>query len=527
MNDFAHESNRPASRHLEKVYIEIKDAIEDSSGSELDILINSDPSIQCKQSFVIRNAQSLTICHCILFYGCIQGYMEQLFPANFSLFENLLLMNPVTIGTAAFLQKLMFTLASPLWGVVIDNSDQVYIMKFAIISLAISSLLICFSQTIHQFFFAMCFWGSFSAVLGPLSQKIASEKVLDGKRGNYFGKLMFSQTIGRQGALLLTGLIGSRDKADSSEHFGLWIFPFLLSSLLGLTLYLLLRVSLPGSKDHNGSRLNFSSKSIGISSIADLGYVFRSKTVISLFVLGMVNAIPRSALNFVPMWLQATGLSQLSASFIVSISWVAAMFVSPIVGFVSDLFYKLSPSKGRILMAQLSLVFRSIFLYCLISRVPAIASHFDSERPKIFIFSVISFIIGLFAGWPGIGACRPLLCEVILPQHRATAFAISSTFEGIGAAFFGTRFVGDLAVSIFGYDSNRQPPYSTSNYVALGNAILCMTIFPWIISILLFYLITRESQNVTSRSSISNNNKERSSMDRIPDTQSFIEIKTV
>ncbi|KAJ1610393.1 membrane associated transporter [Cryptosporidium canis] len=518
MNSTTNESNPSVSRNLEKVYVEIKDVSGDSSGSENDILID-ESKLTRQKSFLFRKSQGLTICHYILFYGYIQGYMEQLFPANYSLFESLLSMNPVTIGTAAFLQKLMFTITSPFWGMVIDHSDQVHIMKFSIISLTISSLLICFSQTTNQFFFAMCFWGSFSAVLGPLSQKIASERILDSKRGKYFGRLMFFQTIGKQCALLLTGMISNKNKVVLSKHFGIWMFPFLISSLFGIILYFLLRTFLSGSTDSKESRLNISLKSIGISSIQNLGYAFKSKIVISLFILGMVNAIPRSALNFIPMWLQTTGLSQFSASFIVSISWVAAMFVSPIVGFVSDLFYNISPSKGRIMMAQLSLVFRSIFIYYLIARIPTIASHFESETSKIIIFSIISFIIGLFAGWPGIGACRPLLCEVILPQHRATVFALSSTFEGIGAAFFGTRFVGDLAVFIFGYDSNNKLSNSASNYVALGNAILCMTILPWMISILLFYFITKESQK--------NINKEKSSMDRIPDTQSFIEIKTI
>ncbi|KAK9171697.1 Major Facilitator Superfamily protein [Cryptosporidium meleagridis] len=521
MNSPLNDSNQSTSRNVEKIYIEIKDVSEDSSGSENDILIRNGMQIKQKP-FLIWKTQNLTIGHYILFYGCIQGYMEQLFPANYTLFESLLSMDPVTIGTAAFLQKLMFTIASPFWGMIIDNSDPINIMRFSIISLTISSLLICFSHTINQFFFSMCFWGLFSAVLGPLSQKIASDKILDGGRGKYFGQLMFFQTIGRQCALLFTGLVSNKHQIETSRQFGFWMFPFLLSSLSGIVLFTLLKIFISSSsKDCQQNQKHLFLKFNGISSIKNLGYVFKSKTVISLFILGMVNAIPRSALNFIPMWLQSTGLSQFSASFIVSISWVAAMFVSPIVGFVSDIFYNFSPSKGRILMAQLSLVFRSIFIYFLIARVPIAVSYFDSEQYKLIVYSIISFIIGLFAGWPGIGACRPILCEVILPQHRATVFALSSTFEGIGAAFFGTRFVGDLAVSIFGYNSSKQFSDSTSNYVALGNAILCMTILPWIISILLFYFVTRESQKIIHIS------KDKSSMEKIPDKQSFIEIKAV
>ncbi|KAF7455922.1 transporter, major facilitator family protein [Cryptosporidium felis] len=520
MDDSQYELSQCTTKVGGKVYIEIRNASEDS-GSENEIQIDNNFLLN-QRIFLSKTLQSLSINHFILFYGCIQGYMEQLFPANYSLFENLLSMDPVAIGTAAFLQKFLYTIASPIWGVIIDHSDSVRVMKSSVLSLTISSLLICFSQTINQFFFSMCFWGFFSAVLGPLSQKIASDKVAESKRGKFFGKLMFFQTIGRQLALLFTGIISKfRDPLNEVTHFGSWMFPFLFSSLAGFIMLLLIKIFISNNRHNQQTYIQSPIKFIGTSSIASLGYVFKSRTVISLFFLGMVNAIPRSALNFIPMWLQSTGLSQLSASFIVSISWVAAMMIAPIVGFVSDIFFNFSPSKGRILMAQLSLAFRSIFIYFLIAKVPNIVSSFTSEEPKTVVFSIISFAIGLLAGWPGIGACRPILCEVVLPQHRATVFALSSAFEGVGAAFFGTRFVGNLAVSIFGYESARSLNSSTSNYVALGNAILCMTIFPWLITILLFYFVTRESEDTRFIS------KTKSSMEEIPDISSSIEIKTM
>ncbi|KAH7648443.1 membrane associated transporter [Cryptosporidium bovis] len=521
MKNVFYAQDKPVLANNEKMYIEIielnNETSSDSDGDNRNEFVSLNKKIH-----IINLLTNAKVFDCVLLYGFIQGYMEQLFPANYSLFVNSLAMDPVLIGTAAFLQKVVFTIASPFWGLVIDNSEQVLIMKFSIISLTISTLLICFSRTVNQLFFSMCFWGFFSAVFGPISQKIASDYIEDNKRGKYFGKLMFYQSIGRLFALSLTGICSRTNEVHSRlSFFGYWIFPFIFATIFGLSLFIYLDIFLTAQDANHNSCFKFKLNIKNISNVSSMGYVLRSKTVLCLFLLGMVNAIPRSALNFVPMWLQSTGLSHSSAAFIVSASWLAAILISPIIGFVSDLFFKLSPSKGRIIMAQSSLIFRSIFLYFFIAKVPFIISSYAFENHKVILFSLISFIIGLFAGWPGIGACRPIFCEVILPQHRATVFALSYTFEGIGAAFFGTRFVGDLAISIFGYKSTASTADITTNHTALGSAILCMTIIPWMLSIMLFYFVSIESRLMANKTkSISDIVKSRNS-------ENLVEIKAV
>ncbi|EEA06767.1 uncharacterized protein CMU_014430 [Cryptosporidium muris RN66] len=137
----------------------------------------------------------------------------------------------------------------------------------------------------------------------------------------------------------------------------------------------------------------------------------------------------------------------------ISVSWISVMIVAPFVGLVSDIFHQISPSRGR-----------------------SVSFQFGQELVQ----------------------CHPILSEIVLPSYRATVFALSSMFEGIGTAFFGTRLVGDLAVFVFGYHlspsnvENEDIPdslhnkYLKENSKALGNAILCMTVILWTISIALF-----------------------------------------
>lgn len=214
--------------------------------------------------------------------------------------------------------------------------------------------------------------------------------------------------------------------------------------------------------------------------------------------MGLVNAIPRETLNFVFVWLQSTGLSSFNASIVVSVSWISVMIVAPFVGLISDVFHQISPYRGRSVMAQISLIFRCIFIIIFIAYIPILTSQCKSETVKLWTFSLVSFCIGMFAVWPGVGACHPILSEIVLPSHRATVFALSSMFEEIGSALFGTRLVGDLAVCVFVYhlspnnvesediSDSLHNKYLKENSKALGNAILCMTVIPWIVSIALF-----------------------------------------
>ncbi|KAJ1605723.1 transmembrane domain-containing protein [Cryptosporidium canis] len=228
-----------------------------------------------------------------------------------------------------------------------------------------------------------------------------------------------------------------------------------------------------------------------------------------MLVMGIINGIPRHSLNFTMMWLQYCGLSPLLATIVYSSSWISAILISPFVGKASDYIESIYPWIGRQALAQAAILLRIIFMVVLLRYIPWGSGFF-------LYYLVVSIFIGFMAGWPGVGASRPILCQIVLPHHRATLFAIFSLFETVGSAIFGAPLVGILAQSYFGYDSSlkkeigkiissnspREIRILQHNASALASSMLIMTVIPWILAIVLFGLLRltyKQDQNSNKR----------------------------
>lgn len=117
------------------------------------------------------------------------------------------------------------------------------------------------------------------------------------------------------------------------------------------------------------------------------------------------------------MFFQYAGLSDWEASFTVSASWLAAMLVAPFVGCLGDAVHRRYPNKGRPVIAQSAILVRSLLMFSILYCVP-------KKRESFLLFLLLSSLIGLMAGWPGVGVNRPILTEIVLPKHRATVFSL-------------------------------------------------------------------------------------------------------
>ncbi|KAL8448404.1 hypothetical protein Emag_003955 [Eimeria magna] len=101
---------------------------------------------------------------------------------------------------------------------------------------------------------------------------------------------------------------------------------------------------------------------------------------------------------------------------------------------------------------------------------------------------------GLLAGWPGVGVNRPILTEIVKPEHRATTFALVSCLEGVGAATLGAPIVGYMCENVFGYmkPAHGQHLQTPTEAIRLGNAraiafaMLSMTVGPWLLNVLAY-----------------------------------------
>ncbi|EPR58840.1 transporter, major facilitator family protein [Toxoplasma gondii GT1] len=416
-------------------------------------------------------------------YAAVHGATDQLLPASFKSLEIDLRLSPVGLGTASSCSRIAHAIACPLWGLAIDCCGRRRMFASTALGWGLASALFFFVWMPWQVMPLMCFTGLFMAAMGPLSQKVLSEEVPADSRGTSFGTMHFFQSLGRiislQAATSVSGLfiLGAEG----------WRYAFAMCGLVSIVMAICLGLRVPDSAEQK--RLQ---KSSGVKwfSPKELLYVLWNGSFWSMLLVGILNGIPRSALNFCTMWFQYCGITDWWSSFIVSASWIAAMFVAPFVGCLGDYASRLSRDHGRPLVAQISLILRSGLMAILLTCIPLQPSSF-------WIFLVLSVLIGFLAGWPGVGVNRPILSEIVKPQHRATVFALVSTCEGIGAALLGAPLVGFLSQTVFGYisvdhshklvaltDLQRQ-----SNARALSRAMLCMTVGPWIANVLVYCIL--------------------------------------
>ncbi|OEH79652.1 hypothetical protein cyc_06999 [Cyclospora cayetanensis] len=120
------------------------------------------------------------------------------------------------------------------------------------------------------------------------------------------------------------------------------------------------------------------------------------------------------------------------------------MCIAPFVGRATDWVHSRFPRQGRAAVAQLAILLRCLLMTIMLRSIDRVPS-------SLWSFLSVSCLIGLLAGWPGVGVNRPVLAEIVADAHRATVFSLVSTTEAVGAALLGAPLVGLLAERAFGY----------------------------------------------------------------------------
>ncbi|KAL7067174.1 major facilitator superfamily protein [Cryptosporidium serpentis] len=514
-------------------------------------------------------------------YSSIHGCIDQIIPTSYKFLETSIGLSPKSLGLMSFVQKItqgFFTLFS---GIICDNEitktrnlnrkntdveslvkspvsatydnlDYIdndinvyretrslwpsYFMIVTSIGWGFIMMGMIFASTLSEMCVLLFCLGMFMSLMGPLTQSIIGT-FNNLNRGKHFGNLFLSQNIGRISCLFITAnLLGEYftyrlamllfAMISFSFAFYIYIYDVYYSTYYSniLTNKNAL-ITIKFSEDIgiynllNFLQLRYIKITYIKESLIEYSYIIYNKSAWLMLIMGIVNGIPRHSLNFTMMWLQYCGLSSLMSTIVYSSSWIAAILISPIVGKVADYTEFLSPKHGRQFMAQLAIFLRIILMLILLLFIPW-------GRNFFIYYLIISIFIGFMAGWPGVGASRPILCEIVKPQHRGTFFAVFSLFETIGSALFGAPFVGILAQNYFGYDTSFQKKDIQSiinsssdnlkniyllqnNAQALAKSMLCMTVGPWLIAILLFGLLHYTYSNdkdITKDTKVTSNN---------------------
>ncbi|KAF8820538.1 putative Protein spinster-like protein 1 [Cardiosporidium cionae] len=241
------------------------------------------------------------------------------------------------------------------------------------------------------------------------------------------------------------------------------------------------------------------------SALKDMALVvikcFRTPTFVIIALQGIFGSVPWNALSFLTLYYQYSGLSNSWASFLTSSLTLGLIPGSLLGGFIGDSLNLWNPNHGRPMTAQLSVLIG----------LPLIASVFqvlpvDPSPTMIIAHAFLLFIFGLVSSWCSAGVNRPILLEIIEPEHRGQILAWLVAVEGSSAAFFGAPFTAFLAQTLFGYAGISLPVTEMNdeersrNLIALGNALTLGVTIPFIICAVcysfLHFTLKRDRKNL-------------------------------
>ncbi|KAL8435401.1 hypothetical protein ACSSS7_002533 [Eimeria intestinalis] len=166
------------------------------------------------------------------------------------------------------------------------------------------------------------------------------------------------------------------------------------------------------------------------------------------------------------------------------------MVIAPFIGCAGDYVHSKYPNHGRQCLAQVCIFLRCVLMTVMLTCVPR-------QPESLWTFFILAILVGLLAGWPGVGVNRPILTEIVKPEHRATTFALVSCLEGVGAATLGAPIVGYMCENVFGYVkpahgqhfSNPPEAIRLGNAQAIAFAMLFMTVGPWLLNVLAYGIL--------------------------------------
>ena len=346
-------------------------------------------------------------------------------------------------------------------GVLADKFGVKRMMIFAMLTCALATFLFAHSHNFTSALLGRFFMGFGSSFAFVCLLVIAS---------NWFPKRFFgffagaSQFIGTMGPVLAGGPLISW-LADSHTTWRL-----ALSSIgaFGIILALLTLIFVKNKPRGGQNSLLFLSKNESI--FTRLKRLFKTKQawVVAVYSASVYVSIAVMAAVWGTDYLQAVGLPQKNAAYMISIAWVAYAIGCPGFGFLSDLTKQRKPFL--ILCALLGLISISLMLY----------GHFTSEA----VYEVLFFMLGLAATGQNIGFAA--IAEHTNPDTKASALGLNNGLITLSGA------VLPLAV---GYLISLSSGSSDAQHLPLRAFVFGLSLLPiiYLISLLVSVFLFKET----------------------------------
>lgn len=414
----------------------------------------------------------------------------QLLPAVYNSIESDLGFNPLQLGLITASRALLQSLFNPLWGYLGDRISRKTLLAIGCYIWAFFTMLVALSTDFNSMLIARTLSGIGLAVIYPTTGSLLADYFPGKSRGRAFGLLGLTGIIGAFFGAFYATMI-----ADVTI-FGMegWRFAFISMAVFSFVLGILINIfgkdPFRGySEEQLQGLINQKTEEKYRITNADIKKIFSNKTFDLIVLQGMAGLLPWSSILFLLAWFEYIGFAGPIAA--ISFSFMAVGFAlgNLIGGLLGDKAARWSPVKGRIMIAQISVLSGIPMMFIIFWFIPRSTS-------SIFLFVVAGFITGSLISWSATACNQPMFSELFEPEIRSTAFSIDRLFEGSTAAS-GTLLVGWLAVTFFNF---YTPPIGTTinqlsavvrnnNINALANAMLIATVVPWLFCFFIYFFV--------------------------------------
>jgi len=414
----------------------------------------------------------------LLIICAIEGADTQLLPSTFRALEKTLGLTPTNLAQLGFAQAIMQALSGPFWASLADSGwSRKHLLVGGMLSWGILTLLLAMVLDFPSMMLLRALNGVALGSLMPISQSLIADMTQPHERGFFFGWVQSSLS----GGMGICALFATGISNQVFLGYAGWRVAFATIALLSLLLATCLVMFFVEPE-----RSHFVEQTTSISKVMEKLSVYMRISSFRIIVLqGVLGTIPWSAMSFMIMFLQYTGVSDTQAASVFVVQCVASMLGGVLGGNVADSLTRWSPFHGRPLTAQLSVASGIPIILVQLMFVPRQASSYP-------VYIVLSFLLGLLASWCAQGVNRPILTEVVGPSDRATIFGWLIALESSSGACFGAPLVGYLAEHVFGYMPFEvaidQVPIAarSANADALATAMLMLTVLPWTLCFLVY-----------------------------------------
>ncbi len=401
----------------------------------------------------------------------IDSAEDQALPMLFPAVRDALGLNYAALSVINSVRIIFQTFSGPFWGVLADRYNRKWILVIGTGVWGVWTMVCGLVTDYWQLLVVRVVACLGLGCLYPAAFSMLADVFGPKKRGRAMGTI---SAIGMFG--IVVGAFAFGELVGTSEDGWRWAFIGLgLASVFsGLVIAVLVRDPVRGSAEPELEEIITETAAAQFRfRMADVMEVLRSRTVWVNFIQGIFVMTPINALAafFVTWLVDDRGFSEADAPLIFGVVVISLAVGSLVGGLVADWTDVRWPRAGRIAVSQISiLIALPAMLYLLLAAtgLPAIIAT--------------SSIAGFFLDWTRRGVKQPLVQNVIRPELRATAMALTEFFQGA---------VASVVIILFGNFADRYGLTQTLLVLACG-----FWVIGFLVAIAYYFVYPPEAQRL-------------------------------